>query len=87
MVLYLFLLAMSMSSAALKKIFHLAGEKNQWADELSRDKLHRFRNRLEGRERISLSSLSSPQGNVTLRPQVAAWRDKLTEAQHPVPAS
>ena len=65
-------------------VTHLAGEKNQWADELSRNKLQRFRNRLTSRERISLACLSSPQGNVTLHPQVAAWHNKLSEAQRPV---
>ena len=67
-------------------VTHLAGEKNQWADELSRGQLHRFQRRTAGRERISLACLSSPQGNVTLHPHIAAWRDKLAEAQHPVAA-
>ena len=68
-------------------VTHLAGEKNQWADELSRNKLARFSHRAEGRECISLACLSSPQGNITLRPQVAAWHDELSAAQHPVSAS
>ena len=68
-------------------VTHLAGEKNQWADELSRSKLQRFQRRTAGRERISLACLSSPQGNVTLHPHVAAWHDKLAEAQHPVAAA
>ena len=63
-------------------VTHLAGEKNQWADELSRSKLQRFAKRTAGRERFSLASLSSPQGNVTLHPQVAAWHDELQAAQH-----
>ena len=35
-------------------VSHLAGEKNVWADELSRSKLQRFAKRTAGRERIGL---------------------------------
>ena len=68
-------------------VTHLAGEKNQWADELSRNKLQRFARRTSGRERISLAALSSPQGVITLHPPVAAWHDALAAAQHPVAPS
>ena len=62
---------------------HLAGEKNAWADELSRNRISRFQRRTHERERISLSSLSAPKGTITLRPQEAAWPDELRQAQHP----
>ena len=47
---------------------HLAGEKNIWADELSRNRLHRFAHRTHERERISLAALASPRGTATLHP-------------------
>ena len=49
-------------------VSHLAGEKNVWADELSRSKLHRFAHRTADRERIPLDMLARPQGVVTLHP-------------------
>ena len=62
---------------------HLAGEKNVWADELSRNRAARFQHREHERERISLASLSSPKGTITLHPQQAAWPDELRQAQYP----
>ena len=62
---------------------HIAGEKNVWADELSRNRTARFQHREHERERISLSSLSCPKGTVTLHPQQAAWPDELRQAQFP----
>ena len=49
-------------------VSRLAGEKNVWADELSRSKLQRFARRMADRERIPLDMLASPQGVVTLHP-------------------
>ena len=62
---------------------HVAGEKNTWADELSRDRISRFQHRQHERERISLASLACPKGAVTLHPQSAAWPNELLHAQHP----
>ena len=63
-------------------VSHLAGEKNVWADELSRAKLQRFAKRAAGRERIPLAMLGSPQGVVALHPSHAAWAQTLLDAQH-----
>ena len=59
---------------------HLAGEKNVWADEFSRNCTHRFAHRTHERERISLAALASPKGTATLH---AAWGDELKRAQQP----
>ena len=63
-------------------VSHLAGEKNVWADELSRAKLQRFSSRTSDRERIPLDMLACPQGIVTLHPPHAAWAQPLLDAQH-----
>ena len=54
-------------------VSHLAGEKNVWADELSRSKLQRFARRIADRDRIPLDMLARPQGVVALHPPHAAW--------------
>ena len=63
-------------------VSHLAGEKNVWADELSRSKLQRFAKRSADRERIPLDMLARPQGVVSLHPPHAAWAQPLLDAQH-----
>ena len=63
-------------------VSHLAGEKNVWADELSRSKLQRFARRSADRERIPLDMLARPQGIVALYPPHAAWPQPLLDAQH-----
>ena len=64
-------------------VTHLAGEKNAWADALSRNRLDHFRNRLHERRSFSLQSFTEPQGCITLHPSSAAWPDELVQAQHP----
>ena len=58
------------------QVTHLAGEKNVWADALSR---HRTNERC----RFPLQSFLDPQGCVTLHPAGAAWPDEIRAAQHP----
>ena len=58
-------------------VSHLAGEKNVWADELSRSKLHRLAHRTADRERIPLDMLARV---VTLHPPHAAWAQPLLDA-------
>ena len=52
------------------QVTHLAGEKNVWADALSRNKRHVFMHRTNERCRFPLQSFLDPQGCVTLHPLV-----------------
>ena len=56
---------------------HLPGEKNAWADELSRDKLARFTHREHERMHISLADLALPATGTRLVPADAAWPPAL----------
>ena len=64
-------------------VTHLAGEGNAWADELSRDKLHRFQRRASERVSIGLHQFLDASGCVTLHPPSAAWAEPLSAAQLP----
>ena len=64
-------------------VTHLAGERNAWADELSRGKLHRFQHRTSDRVSIGLHQFLDASGCVTLHPPSAAWAEPLSAAQLP----
>ena len=64
-------------------VTHLAGERNAWADELSRGKLHRFQHRTADRISIGLHQFLDASGCVTLHPPSAAWAEPLSAAQLP----
>ena len=59
-----FMVARTLCSLAVS---HVSGQKNVWADELSRDKLDRFRCKPSARFRFTLSQLCQPEG-ITLHP-------------------
>ena len=61
-------------------VSHLAGEKNTWADELSRDKLHRFRHREAERVRMPLAFLAEHCQSISLHPPDARWATPLLAA-------
>ena len=60
-------------------VSHISGQKNVWADELSRDELDRFRSKPLARFRFTLSQLCQPEG-ITLHPSHARWRENFVEA-------
>ena len=63
---------------------HVSGQKSVWADELSRDKLDRFRSKPLARFRFRLAQLCQPKG-VILRPLHARWREnRLARKRRPV---
>ena len=64
-------------------VTHHAGEYNQWADELSRRQLGRFRNRPHERISMPLRNFLDQSGCITLHPPDAAWPDTLVAAQSP----
>ena len=64
-------------------VTHLAGEKNTWADELSRGREARFHHRKEERVSIALHNFLDPTGCVTLHPPDAFWHDRILAAQEP----
>ena len=57
-------------------VSHVSGKKNVWADELSRDKLDRFRSKPLACFRFTLSQLCQPEG-ITLHPPHARWRENF----------
>ena len=61
---------------------HLAGEKNVWADKLSRDNISFLKHRSADRRRISLAELASASHCVTLHDTGHAWPAPLVQAQH-----
>ncbi|CAE7518462.1 unnamed protein product [Symbiodinium natans] len=61
-------------------VSHLAGEKNTWADELSRDKLHRFIHRNAERVRMPLAFLAENCQCISLHPPDAHWPNSLLAA-------
>ena len=64
-------------------VTRLAGEKNTWADELSRGRTARFLDRKDERVSVALRNFLDPTGCVTLHPPDAAWRDQVFAAQEP----
>ena len=56
--------------------FAYPGQKNVWADELSRDNLKRFAHRRQERLRFSPDSLARSGKCLTLHPPAARWRDE-----------
>ena len=62
------------------QVTHVAGEKNTWADELSRNKLHRFAHRAQQRHWFTLPQLASSTGRVQLHPPDAAWQEVFKQA-------
>ena len=61
---------------------HLAGEKNVWADKLSRDNIAFLQHRKAERRRITLAELASASHCVTLHNTGHAWPAPLVRAQH-----
>ena len=61
---------------------HLAGEKNVWADKLSRDNIAFLQHRKAERRRITLAELASASHRVTLHNTGHAWPAPLVRAQH-----
>ena len=61
---------------------HLAGEKNVWADKLSRDNTSFLQHRSAERRRITLAELASASHCVTLHDTGHAWPASLVRAQH-----
>ena len=55
------------------QITHVAGEYNTWADELSRNRLHRFSHRMHERTAMPLLMLAAPLGLANLNPEDATW--------------
>ena len=56
---------------------HLPGEKNAWADELSRNKLARFQHRSSERVHVQLLDLAMPATGTRLAPPEASWPPSL----------
>ena len=61
-------------------VSHLAGEKNVWADELSRNRMHRFQHRMHERVRIPLQMLAERCHCIHLHPPDAFWASSLLAA-------
>jgi len=59
---------------------HLPGEKNTWADELSRDNLARFQHRASERMHVSLAQLALPATGLRLHPADHSWPPALQHA-------
>ena len=64
-------------------VTHIAGEKNTWADALSRNRMHAFQNCMQERHRFALATFREALGCIALHPPGAAWPDELLQAQHP----
>ena len=64
-------------------VMHLPGEKNNWADELSRGRTACFQHRLHERVSITLHNFLGPAGCVTLHPPDASWHECMLSAQEP----
>ena len=63
------------------QVEHLAGEKNVWADKLSRGSIDFMQRRNADRVRITLSQLASASHCVSLHGKASAWPTKLVKAQ------
>ena len=55
-------------------VTHIAGQKNTWADALTK--------RPQQRHRIKLEHVLDATGCITLHPPTAGWADELSQAQH-----
>ena len=64
-------------------VTHLSGEKNTWADELSRGKTARFQHRKEEIVSTALHNFLDPTGCITLHPPSASWHERMLAAQEP----
>ena len=64
------------------EVEHLAGEKNVWADKLSRGNTKFLEHRSAERARISLAQLASASHCVTLHGASMPWPRRLEDAQH-----
>ena len=62
------------------QVTRVAGEKNTWADELSRNKLQRFARRSHQRHTFSLAQLAACTGRIQLHPQDANWQQVFLQA-------
>ena len=58
-------------------VTRIAGEKNTWADVLSRGKRNAFFNRPQQRHRMNLEQFQDSTGCITLHPPSVAWADEL----------
>ena len=72
--------AWSACSHVRLQVTHIAGEKNTWADELSRNKLQRFAQRSHQRHMFSLAQLAACTGRVQLHPPDANWQQVFLQA-------
>ena len=64
------------------QVEHLAGEKNTWADKLSRGSIEFMQRRSADRVRVTLSQLASASHSVSLHGSATQWPDTLVQAQH-----
>ena len=64
------------------QVEHLAGEKNTWADKLSRGSIDFMQRRSADRVRITLPQLASASHSVSLHGTATQWPDTLLQAQH-----
>ncbi|CAE7274006.1 hypothetical protein AK812_SmicGene39418 [Symbiodinium microadriaticum] len=64
------------------QVEHLAGEKNTWADKLSRGSIDFMQRRSADRVRITLPQLASASHSVSLHGTATHWPDTLVRAQH-----
>ena len=63
------------------QVSHIPGKKNDWADELSRNNLHRFQHRPGQRVRFQPVDLAQIQRQLTLHPPDAPWPPEHRAAQ------
>ncbi|OLP75956.1 hypothetical protein AK812_SmicGene44177 [Symbiodinium microadriaticum] len=64
------------------QVEHLAGEKNTWADKLSRGSIEFMQRRSADRVRVTLSQFASASHSVSLHGSATQWPDTLVQAQH-----
>ncbi|CAE7459247.1 unnamed protein product [Symbiodinium sp. KB8] len=64
------------------QVEHLAGEKNVWADKLSRGSTDFMQRRSADRVRVTLSQLASASHSVSLHGSATHWPKTLVQAQH-----
>ena len=62
---------------------HIPGKKNEWADDLSRDRLTRFATRRKDRLRLTPTSLARSGKCLSLHPADADWREEHIAAATP----
>ncbi|CAE7247113.1 unnamed protein product [Symbiodinium sp. CCMP2592] len=64
------------------EVEHLAGEKNVWADKLSRGSTAFLQHRTADKVEVTLAQLASASHCVTLHDHALAWPQRLLDAQH-----